>query len=80
MTKADILRWLEDWRAVEEAERAEKWNQPRSPSESFRLASELIDLCAGMHGWPPREELTLSSEDLEAQESWVKLHHRLAGR
>ncbi|MBI3892293.1 MAG: hypothetical protein HY303_12290 [Candidatus Wallbacteria bacterium] len=78
MTREDGLRWKQQWQAAGEFERQESLDRTVPQAVSIARALSVVDLaCEIAGGWPPREELTFSEQDLAANDRWVELRRRL---
>lgn len=74
---ADLRRWLENWKAVEEVEREETARERISPADAVARGFELVNVAARIHGWPlPADEADRRDEEL-ARERWTTLKRRL---
>ena len=78
-TRADLRRWVDDWKAVEAVERDEAAREKISASKAVAEALELLNFAARLHGWPlPVDEIDRRDVEL-ARERWVALKTRLGG-
>jgi len=68
-----LRRWVEDRRAAESRERAERRSAGASSAETIAQALALVALYGRLHGWPAREDEISCREDLQMYERWHRL-------
>ena len=73
MTREDMRRWVENYRAVEELQREELRRNPPTADESLRRAFGLMRFAASLHGWPLPRTAVDQREDEEVATAWAKL-------
>lgn len=78
MTREDLRRWVENYRAAEELQREELRHNPPTREKSIQTALELIAVAASLHGWPFPTTVVDEREDLEVAEAWMRLRAAFA--
>jgi hypothetical protein len=73
MDREIAQRWKANWKAVEEAQRAEIRDAPPLPSRALADLVALVEVAIRFNGWPVAEDPVSMREETEAREAWAKL-------
>lgn len=73
-------RWKANWKAVEEAQRAEIRDHAPSPSRSLADLVALVEVAIRFNGWPIADDAVSLREEASAREAWARLRAAIGRR